>query len=114
MTWASDPVWWPFFFILIAGALPTMIWRWLAVAFAADIDEESEVLVFVRCVSTALVAAVVAQFIFLPNGALAEASLILRGSAAAFGFCAFFFSRSLIGGIIAGEAVLIAGMILGY
>ncbi|MFD0918061.1 AzlD domain-containing protein [Pseudahrensia aquimaris] len=112
MTWSADPSWWPFVFILLAASLPTMGWRWLAVAIAADIDEDSELLIFVRCLSTALVAAVAAQFIFFPNGALAETSFLLRGGAAVAGFSAYLISRSLFVGILVGEVLLVAGMVL--
>ena len=52
--------WPPILVVLIAGALPTAVWRWLGVALADHVSEDSEILVWVRCVATALVAAVIA------------------------------------------------------
>ena len=73
-----DTVWWPFVFILLAGALPTAIWRWIGVLLVGNIDEGSQWLILVRCVATALVAAVIAQLIFEPSGALATFPFYLR------------------------------------
>ena len=56
-----DAWWWPYVFILIGGALATDIWRFLGVYLAGGIAEDSDILVLVRCVATALVAAVIAN-----------------------------------------------------
>ena len=104
-----DTWWWPFLFIMLAAWLPTSMWRWAGVWLIGDIDEHSEVLVAVRCVATALVAAVVAQFIFFPAGALADFALPVRAGAAIAGLLAYLASRqNLVAGVVVGEAVLIA------
>jgi hypothetical protein len=79
---AIDAWWWPYLFILIAGALATDIWRFLGVYLAGGIAEDSDLLVLVRCVATALVAAVIANLIVFPSGALAETPAALRIGAA--------------------------------
>ena len=108
-----DIWWWPFAFIVLAGILPTAIWRWLGVMLVGNLDESSQWLVLVRCVASALVAAVIAQFVFQPSGALATFPLALRVSAAMAGFGVFLFlGRRLLAGIIAGEVVLIGGYFL--
>ena len=105
-----DIWWWPFVFIFLAGILPTAIWRWIGVVLVGNIDEGSQWLVFVRCIATALVAAVIAQFVFHPTGALADFPFGLRLGAAAAGFIAFLFlGRSLFVAICVGEAVLLGG-----
>lgn len=105
-----DLWWWPFLFIFLAGALPTAVWRWAGVLLVGNMDERSEWLVFVRCIATALVAAVIAQFVFSPTGALAMAPLWLRLGAALGGFAAFFFlGRRMIVGIAVGELLLLTG-----
>ncbi len=105
-----DAWWWPFIFITLAGILPTAIWRWAGVFLVGDLDENSQALVFVRCLATSLVAAVIAQFLFFPNGALAEIPQIIRVGSALLGFAAFLISgRMMIVGIVVGEILLFAG-----
>jgi hypothetical protein len=106
--------WWPFLFILIAGWLATDAWRFLGVFLGGRISEVSDVLVFVRAVATALVAAVIANLIVFPGGALSATPLVLRVGAAAAGFGAYLlFGRRVIVGIVTAEAVLIAGLLFG-
>jgi branched-subunit amino acid transport protein len=108
-----DTWWWPYIFIVLAGVLPTAIWRWIGVVLVGNIDEGSQWLVLVRCVATALVAAVIAQFIFEPNGALAVVPFALRIFAALTAFAAFLFvGRRLFVGMVVGEAVLLGGYAL--
>ena len=110
---AIDTWWWPFLFILIAGTAATDIWRFLGVYFGGRIAAESELLVAVRAVATALVAGVIGNLVVFPSGELAETSLILRLSAVAIGFAVYLVggNRMLVG-ILTAEAVLIAGMLL--
>ena len=111
---ASDAWWWPYLFILIAGWLATDAWRFLGVYLGGRISEESDLMVLVRAVATALVAAVIGNLIVFPNGALAETSLALRIGSAAAGFAAYFFGgRRVLVGIIVAETVLGTGIYLG-
>ena len=111
---AVEAWWWPFLFILIAGWLATDSWRWLGVYLGGRISEESEILVLVRCVATALVAAVVANLVLTPSGALAETPVALRAGAAIAGFAAYLaVGKRMIVGILVAEAVLIGGMMSG-
>lgn len=108
---AVDSWWWPYLFILIGGWLATDVWRFLGVFLGGRLTEESELIVFVRCIATALVAAVIAQLIVFPGGALAETPLALRLGAALSGFGAYFlFGKRMVAGILAGEAVLLLGL----
>ena len=105
--------WWPFLFILMAGILPNAIWRWAGVFLVGNLDENSEWLVFVRCIATALVAAVIAQFVFYPSGALQNFPFALRIGAALAGFFVFLFlGRRMFVCIVVGEAVLLGGYFL--
>lgn len=105
-----DVWWWPFVFMTLAGVLPTAIWRWIGVVAIGNVDETSPLLTLVRCVATALVAAVIAQLVFFPSGALAETPLLLRAGAAIGGFAAFLAAgRRLFVCILVGEAILLAG-----
>lgn len=108
---ATGPWWQPFAFILIAGWLPTDIWRYLGVYFGGNLDENAEILVFIRALATALVAAVIAKLVLYPDGILALTPLWLRISGMAAGFAAFWFAkRSVFVGVVTGEALLVGGM----
>ncbi|MBN9075247.1 MAG: branched-chain amino acid transport [Rhizobiales bacterium 65-79] len=101
-----DAWWWPFLFILIAGWAVTDCWRYLGVVFGGRLGEDSEVLVVVRAVATALVAGVVGNLIFFPTGALATTPVAIRVVAVAAGFAAYLaLGRKIIIGIVAAEAV---------
>ena len=105
-----DVWWWPFLFIVVAGALPTAIWRWAGVFLVGNLDETSERLVFIRCIATGLVAAVIAQFVFNPTGTLAEVPLWVRLGAAFGGFGLFLVTgRKVIVGVLVAEVLLLAG-----
>jgi hypothetical protein len=113
MTGIGDTWWWPYVMILVAGWLATDIWRWLGVFASGRMREDSEVMVFVRCVATALVAGVIAKLILFPTGALDNAPIALRIGAAACGFAAFFASRQkVVVGVAVGEVVLVGGWLL--
>ena len=108
---ALDAWWWPYLFILVAGWLATDAWRFLGVYLGGRIAEDSEALVVVRAVATALVAAVIAQLIMFPAGALAGVPIVLRVGAAAAGFAAYLaIGRSMFAGIAVAEAVLLLGI----
>ena len=115
MTYFSiDAWWWPFLFILIAGWLVTDVWRFLGVALGGRMAEGSDLLVLVRAVATALVAAVVGNLVVFPGGALAATPLALRVGAAGFGFAAYLAGgKRMIVGIVTAEALLCLGLWLG-
>lgn len=115
MTFHSiDTWWWPFVFILVGGWLATDFWRFLGVYLGGRITEDSDLLVLVRALATALVAAVIGNLIVFPSGALADTTLALRLGAAACGFLAYLFlGRKVLVGIVVAEIVLVAGMLAG-
>lgn len=101
---------WPYLLVIIAGFLPTEIWRSLAVVFVRGLNEDSELLVLVRAVATALLAAVVARLVLLPPGELIALPLAVRVGAVAGGFLVYLFARrSVFLGILFGELTIIAG-----
>lgn len=101
-------------FLLVAGYLATDFWRILGVFAALKVDENGEIFRWVRAVSTALVAALIARLVLFPPGALGETSLLLRGGAFLVGCATFLFiRRNMLIGILAAESVLIAGLWLG-
>jgi hypothetical protein len=101
---------WPYVVLVLVGFLPNEIWRWLGFALSRGIDEGSEILVWVRAVATAVLAAVIAKLIFFAPEALATVPLAVRLIATAAGFVAFMlFRRSVFAGVAVAEAVLILG-----
>ena len=98
----------PYLALVLVGFLPNEVWRWLGFAVARGIDEGSEILVWVRAVATAVLAAVIAKLIFFAPGALATVPLSVRLAAMAAGFVGFVaFRRSVFAGVAIGEVVLI-------
>ena len=100
----------PYLALLLLGFLPSEIWRWLGIIIGRGLNEDSEIILWVRAVATALVAAVVARIVMFPPGALAAVPVGVRLAALACGFLAFLLiRRSAFAGVLVGEAVLIGG-----
>lgn len=100
----------PYLALILLGFLPSEVWRWLGIVVGRGLDEESEIILWVRGVATALVAAVVARIVLIPPGALAGVPLWVRIAAIGCGFLAFMLiRRSALAGVLVGEAVLVAG-----
>lgn len=96
--------------LLIAGVIPNQIWRMLGLWFGGGLDEGSELLVWVRAVATAILAGIIAQIVVHPPGALASVPDWLRYATVAAGFAAFLLLRkSIFGGVVVGEIVLLSG-----
>jgi hypothetical protein len=104
-----DAALWPYLLVIFTGFLPTEVWRSLAVVFARGLDEDSEILIFVRAVATALLAAVVARLVLIPPGELIVVPLAIRIGAVVGGLLVYLAARrSVFLGIASGEAVIIA------
>lgn len=100
---------WPYLVVILFGFLPTEIWRVAGVFAAKNLDSESQFLIWVRLVASALVAGVVAKLLISPSGALAIVPLWGRIGALALGFLAFLLARkSIFAGLLTGEAAIIA------
>ena len=99
----------PYLVAVLIGFLPSEIWRILAVFLARGVGDESEVLVWVRSVATALLAGIVAKLLVSPGGALAAVPLAGRLGSLAVGLAAYWLlRRSILLGIVGGEAALVA------
>jgi hypothetical protein len=104
---------WPYALLLLVGFLPNEIWRWLGIVLARGLDEDADIVVWVRAVATAVLAGVIARIIVLPPGALAGIALPVRVAAMAIGFGGFLaLRRSPLAGIVIGEAALLIGAVL--
>ncbi|KIZ36462.1 MULTISPECIES: AzlD domain-containing protein [Rhodopseudomonas] len=102
--------WHALLILVVAGFLPNEIWRMLGLGLGGGIDEGSELLIWVRAVATAILAGVIAQILVLPPGALAGVPAALRYGAVAGGFAAFALTkRSILVGVVCGEAIMLAG-----
>lgn len=102
---------WPYFVILLTGWLATDLWRWLGVLAGSRLKDDSALLLWVRAMATALVAAVVAKLILYPTGALEGAPLLLRIGATVVGFVAFLLSgKRIYIGILVALGCLLAGL----
>jgi hypothetical protein len=98
------------FALIVAGFLPSEVWRWLGVVFARGLDESSEILVWVRAVATAILAGVIAKLTIFAPGVLATVPTAIRVAAVLVGFAGFVaFRRSVFAGVLVGEAALLVG-----
>ncbi|MCA0423088.1 MAG: AzlD domain-containing protein [Proteobacteria bacterium] len=96
------------FVVLCIGWLPTELWRMLAVLAARGLDENSEILVWVRLVASALLAAVVAKIILAPTGAIAAIPLWGRIGGVLLGLLTLRYTRkSIVVAVLTGETVLL-------
>jgi hypothetical protein len=107
---AIPPELYPYLALILAGFLPNEVWRWLGLLMARGLDEDSEIVVWVRAVATAILAGVMAQLISTTSGALGTIPLAVRVGAIVAGFLAFvLIRRSVFAGVAVGEGVLVAG-----
>lgn len=103
---------WVYVLIAVAGFIATDFWRWLGVLAGNRLNEESEVLNWVRAVATALVMAVTAKLIVFPTGTLADSPLWLRLAAAGIGFAVFVTTGKKVAvGVLVPITILIAGLV---
>jgi hypothetical protein len=103
---------WPYFAVLVFGFLPSEIWRWLSVFLVKGLSDDSEILVWVRAVASALLASVVAKLLLSPSGALSVVPALWRWGALALGCVAYLIAgRRMIVGVVVAEAAIIA---IGY
>jgi len=101
---------WPYLVLILVGFLPNEVWRAVGLVASRGLDEGSEILIWVRAVATAVLAAVIAKLTIFAPGALASIPLSVRLTAVAVGFVAFaLIRRSVFAGVAAGVATLILG-----
>jgi hypothetical protein len=102
-----DAAWWPYLFVLLAASLPTEMWRWLGVAFAGRLRDDSEWILLARAIANALVAGVITRLILFPTGALLQVPVWMRLVAVAVSI-GFYFGlvRNLFVAVLLGAAML--------
>jgi len=103
----------PYLVLILVGFLPNEVWRVVGLFAARGLDEGSEILIWVRAVATAVLAAVIARLTIFAPGALASIPLSVRLVAVAIGFAAFaLIRRSVFAGVTTGVATLILGALV--
>ena len=87
---------------IAAGWATTYVWRFAGVYLAERVAPDSEILMWIRSVATALVAALVARLIVAPPGLLAATEYEVRLAAMAIGVAVFYgFGRQTGAGVAA-------------
>jgi branched-subunit amino acid transport protein len=100
---------WPYMALFLFAFIPSEFWRMISIFIMRGVDPRSEVLEWVRAVSNALLAAVVASIIIAPSGALALVPIHARVGAMALALVVFMiFRRSVFGGVVSGVAATVA------
>ena len=96
--------------LLLAGFFPNEIWRVLGLWVGGGLREDSEVLIFVRMIASAILAGVIAQIVITPPGLLASIPLAVRLGAIGAGVLVYsLLRRSVFFGVLAAEAVIVIG-----
>ncbi|MFN4282247.1 MAG: AzlD domain-containing protein [Alphaproteobacteria bacterium] len=104
MTQHSD-LW--LFAVIVAAGLGSYIWRGAGVWLSGRVTPDSPALRWVTCVSYAMLAALIARMLILPDGPLAAAPLIDRVIACAVGLAALFaLKRNTLLAVLIGAAAL--------
>ncbi len=103
----------PYGLLILVGFLPNEVWRIVGLVLARSIDEDSEILIWVRAVATAIMTGVVGKLIVFAPGALAHVPLWVRLGAAALAMAAFFLlRRSVLAAVTVGTGTIALGMLL--
>ena len=96
------------FLFLLLAILATEPWRHLGVIWAGKITPDSQVLQWVRAISTALIAALIVRLVINPAGPLAETSLTIRCSALLFALATYYLCKQNLLLAITGGALTVA------
>ncbi len=109
---SNEDALWAYAYLFGAGVLANAVWRVFGAALSGGIKVDSQAMIWVRHVSTALVAGLVAKMVLFPTGALAQAELWMRLLAFAAGFGLFLVTKRLLVALAMGLALLAAALFL--
>ena len=99
--------------VLIAGFAATYVWRLAGVLAINNLAGDSEFMIWVRAMVTALVAALVMKIIVVPPALLATTALASRGIALGAGITVFAMAgRKIEWGVATAIATLFAGELI--
>ncbi len=97
---------WIWLTLAIAGTAANGIWRLAGLFLSRGADPESPVMLWVKDVSTALVASLVARMLIVPTGELAAIGFAVRFLAFGTGVAAYLLSgKRLVIGLVCAEAM---------
>ena len=95
------------FAVIVAAGLGSYLWRGLGVWLSGRVTLDSPVLRWVTCVSYAMLAALVARMLMMPEGPLAATPLIDRVIGCAVGLGALFLlNRNTLAAVLIGAGTL--------
>ncbi len=96
---------WSLWLVLLAAGVANEVWRLAGVWLSRAVDPEAPLVLWVKDVSTALVAALIVRLLLAPTGALKDIGGLVSGVAFGVGVAAYFVSRrSLLIGLASAEA----------
>jgi hypothetical protein len=96
---------WGIWLVLVGATAANEIWRLAGVWLSRGVDPNGPLMLWVKDVSTALVAALIARLLLAPTGALKEVSVSVSLLAFGAGVAAFYASRgNLLIGLASAEA----------
>ena len=99
--------------VLLIAVLAHEPWRWAGYAVGRTLNPEGEIFKWVKSVSTALVAAMVARLVLFPAGALASVPLWIRLTSFALALAVFFTGgRTPWKGVVAGALLIAVGKLI--
>lgn len=97
---------WTLWLVVILSGLATYFWRAMGAAIAGKVSPDSEAFRFFACVAYAMLAGLISRMVVLPQGILAESSLLFRIIAIGLAVAVFFGSkRNLPLGVVTGVGV---------
>ena len=100
----------PYLALILVGFLPNEVWRLLGLVLVRGLDEDSQIVVWVRAVATAMLAACWRSSSCRRRARSPPSRSSVRVGAAVLGFLAFLVGRrSVFAGVLAGELAIIAG-----
>ena len=101
-------------YILVAGVAANAVWRLGGLLLSSGLSEEGHLIAWVKAVSTALVAGLVARIVLFPPGALADVSTAVRVGAFAMSIVVYYAARRHLGlAVLASTLSLIGAHLLG-
>jgi branched-subunit amino acid transport protein len=96
--------------LILAGTLATDIWRMAGVFLSRKVDLSDPVFLWVKDVSTALLAGLVSRIVFYPPAGLAEVPLEVRLAALIAGIAVYLLSgRNMLLSLVYGCGTLLTG-----
>jgi hypothetical protein len=104
---------WPYLVLIVIGFMPNEVWRMLGLVLSRGIDDDSEIIIWVRTVATAILTGVVGKLIMTAPGSLGTVPMWVRLTAAAVGMAAYFLLRqSVLAAVMTGTVAIAGGMAL--